>query len=321
MLRRMSALALLTAAVQGYALTLGPVQGKAVIGRSLDLVVSAAADGTDTESGQCPQAEVSYGDSRLPDALVTVSGLASGTAGWRVRASPPVNEPLVTLLLRVGCSALYSRSYVLLVDQDEPVRRGAATEPPARTRPVLDLPDASLVQAPVQLPAPRQRPSGIERLPAKTRPVADVTRTVKAGGADKPVAQQAAVPERLGPRLELELLEHGPALPPPAIPAAEAAPGPASAGAEGRQPASQRTAGAGQDLTGELQALRAEQARTQAVVAALQAQLAESRQPRWQDPLVLALLGLSSASLLALAWSWFRLQRQRWARAEPDRRQ
>lgn len=313
MLREMVALALLaSAAAQVTALTLGPAQGKAVIGHPLDLLVMVEADGSAQEAEQCLLAEVSYGESRLPAADVTATRLANRPSGWRIRTRLPVNEPLVTLQLRLGCVSTHSRSYVLLADQDESLQAVSGTGPLARSRIVADAPDAGLTPAPVRLPAARPRPPGVERLPAKSRPRPEPAAAKPVIGQLAGATIQQALPHRLGPRLELELLEHEAVVTAAdsnqvaAVPASNAAG--QTVGRSGHQPAA-----AAQDLASELQALRAEQARSRAVVEALQRQLAESRQPRWQDPLVLALLGLGSASWLALALSWIRLRRQRWA--------
>ena len=63
----------------------------------------------------------------------------------------------------------------------------------------------------------------------------------------------------------------------------------------------------------ELESMRAEQARMIAVVESVNAQLAQARVSRWQDPLLLGLLGSSAASLLGLLLAWARLRRQHWA--------
>ena len=255
MQRWIGALALLTAAAHGHAVTLGAVQGRVIIGRPLELVVMAAAGEALPQSDACPQAEVSYGDSRLTAAELSVTGLMQGKPGWRVHASRPVNEPLVTLLFRVGCGAGYSRSYVLLADQDSKV---AAARPAARTQAVAELETSPVLPAPVRLPP--ARPAGIERLPAKIRP---------SPGREAAAQRPQSFDTGLSP-----------------------------------------SQAAGREFRRELEDLRAEQARTRAIIAGLQRELAEARRPRWQDPLVLALLGLSAASLLALAWGWLRRRRQ-----------
>lgn len=329
MLKHATAITLLAAAGQIHALTLGAAQGQVVIGRPLELIVMAGAGASDAAAGQCLQAEVHYGDSRLPAAAVTVTTLApdeSGAVRWRVRASQPVNEPIVTLQMRVGCSHSYTRSYALLADQASaalPPRRmpelaarsrarAASSEAPARSvakpkasvqgglragptrqrKQSSEAPSRRTVSpAPIHLPPPRPRPSGIERALAKTRPAPVREVLVEVAAAEQPIAKPTA-PATTGPRLELDLIKTG------AMPFQLAGSG--------------STAGAG-GLQAELAGLKAEQARMRAAVEAVHLQLAQARRPRWQDPLVLGLLGLSTASLGALAWTWIRLGRQRWA--------
>lgn len=135
--------------------------------------------------------------------------------------------------------------------------------------------------------------------------------------AEQPVAKPAtpAAPATTGPRLELDLIETA-AMPFQLAGSGSAAGaggllGPvAAAPVKSEYPRPMAAAGS---LQAELAGLRAEQAHMRAAVEAVHAQLAQARRPRWQDPLVLGLLGLSAASLGALAWTWIRLARQRWA--------
>lgn len=336
MLKHAKVIGLLAAAAQAHALTLGAAQGQVVIGRPLELIVMAGAGESFTAAEHCLQAEVHYGDSRLPAAVVTLTALAtdeSGTSRWRVRANQPVNEPIVTLQMRLGCSSSYTRSYALLADQDlaaPPAPRMPETAmrtPRSRalsgemTTRAVEQPHAStpgeLVSAPINLPPPRPRPAGVERALAKTRPVTAPKEVPGPAVAEKP-ALKPAVPASTGPRLELDLIETAaPALQTAGggtdpLAGSLAAPAAAAAsdsvdGARAKPPA------AGGALQAELEGLRAEQVRMRAAIEAVNAQLAQARAPRWQDPLVLGLLGVSTASLLALAWTWIRIRRQHWA--------
>lgn len=359
MLKHATAITLLATSMQGHALTLGAAQGQVVIGRPLELVIMAGAGASDAAGEQCLQAEVHYGDNRLPASEVTVTSLAPdgmGTPRWRVRVSQPVNEPIVTLQMRAGCSSSYTRSYALLADQDlaaaPPQRvlvpaalaraRASTGEPssrsvekpkasdqaklsagPARQRKQSPEPSSrpAVSQAPISLPPPRPRPAGVERALAKSRPASVPEAVTEVAVAEKPVAMPAA-PVATGPRLELDLIENS------AMPFQLAGNGAATGTAVGlsalapsQAPAvgvadPARPAGpvaAPGSLQAELEGLRAEQERMRVAVEAVHAQLAQARKPRWQDPLVLGLLGLSAASLLALAWTWLRLRRQRWA--------
>lgn len=101
------------------AVSLGPVRGTALVGRTLDLSVLARLDAGDDAAALCTDAELMYSDTRLDSGKVTVRTSATGAAGQaliRVTSSVIVDEPVVSLVLRAGCSAKNSRRYVLLAD-------------------------------------------------------------------------------------------------------------------------------------------------------------------------------------------------------------
>ncbi len=101
------------------AVSLGPVRGTALVGQTLDLSVLARLDAGDDAAALCADAELMYSDTRLGSGKVTVRTSATGEAGQaliRVTSSVIVDEPMVSLLLRAGCSATNSRRYVLLAD-------------------------------------------------------------------------------------------------------------------------------------------------------------------------------------------------------------
>ena len=101
------------------AVSLGPVRGMALVGRTLDLSVLVRLDAGDDAAALCTDAELMYSDTRLDAGKVTVRTSATGEAGQaliRVTSSVIVDEPVVSLVLRAGCSAKNSRRYVLLAD-------------------------------------------------------------------------------------------------------------------------------------------------------------------------------------------------------------
>ena len=101
------------------AVSLGPVRGVAVVGRTLDLSVVARLDAGDDATAFCADAEVLYSDTRVDSGKVIVRTSATGEVGQalvRVTSSVIVDEPVVSLVLRAGCSAKNSRRYVLLAD-------------------------------------------------------------------------------------------------------------------------------------------------------------------------------------------------------------
>ncbi len=110
---------LLVQAVSSYALTLGPLQGNAWLGRRLDVSVVAKLDAGQSASALCSTAEVFHGDVQVDSSRVRV--LAEPTAktdevALRIVSSATVDEPVVTVRLRVGCESEVGRRYVLLPD-------------------------------------------------------------------------------------------------------------------------------------------------------------------------------------------------------------
>ena len=129
------------------AVSLGPVRGTALVGRTLDLSVLARLDAGDDASALCTDAELMYSDTRLDSSKVTVRTSATGEAGQaliRVTSSMIVDEPVVSLVLRAGCLAKNSRRYVLLADLPMlAAERSLSSISPAAVAGVLPAPAGS----------------------------------------------------------------------------------------------------------------------------------------------------------------------------------
>ena len=113
------ALGLLALALTGSAATLGRMQGAALIGRPLDLSVQVQLGETEDLASPCLEAEVFHADNRQDPSRIRVTlerGAQPDSALVRIVSSVPVDEPLVTVYLRAGCSQKSSRRYVLLAD-------------------------------------------------------------------------------------------------------------------------------------------------------------------------------------------------------------
>lgn len=190
-----AALALTTAAP--LAASLGQVKGSAVLGQSLNLAVEVGLDGTEPPELKCFSAQVMLGDAPLAPSLLQLSlkndASAQGLRQWlQVESSSVVNEPFLSLWVRIGCGVDVSRRYVLLADlapgATPPVLSVAGAEAPgargvravAVPTQVEDRVSASSPAAPgpvrparvaADQPAPvvKVTPSR-ERQPAKVRP-------------------------------------------------------------------------------------------------------------------------------------------------------
>ena len=110
---------LLSTALHSHAITLGRHGGAAVIGRTLDIRVEAMAGPNEDLSASCIRSEVFFGDAQLASGSVRITPQRTAPdakASIRVQTTVPVNEPVVSVVVRAGCDAPFSRRYVLLAD-------------------------------------------------------------------------------------------------------------------------------------------------------------------------------------------------------------
>jgi hypothetical protein len=112
-------LALASVAVQCASLTIGPAQGAAWIGRPLELSIPVVNDTLSDTAALCVHADVYYAETRQDASRVHVQQEPSDqadTVRLQLRSSTPINEPVVTVNLRVGCEDKSMRRFVLLAD-------------------------------------------------------------------------------------------------------------------------------------------------------------------------------------------------------------
>jgi hypothetical protein len=110
---------LLSTALPSSAVTLGRYGGAAVIGRPLDVRVEALTSPGEDLSELCFRANVLFGEAKLSSGAVRVSPQRSAPdakASIRIQTTLPVNEPVVSLEVSGGCSAPFTRNYVLLAN-------------------------------------------------------------------------------------------------------------------------------------------------------------------------------------------------------------
>ena len=200
------------------ALSLGQVQGQALIGRKLDLTVPLTLADGESGSSLCLEPKVSFGDDRLPAAAVQAEAVAGATGNQmlvRVQTTKPVNEPFLTLDLTVGCAQRSTRSYVLLADLQPIESLSAPTVSPAPvvstaaapkvvTSPAAANPAAAGVAGPKAAltaagDARRPIPNAAPKPVVQKRPAADMAPVVRAA---KPAVESVQ-----GARLKLDPLE------------------------------------------------------------------------------------------------------------------
>lgn len=320
---------LLFTAVSSSAVTLGRHSGAGVIGRPLDIRVQALLSPGEDIANLCVTADVLYGDVKISPGAIRITPQRTSPdaeASVRIQTLIPIDEPIVTVFLRAGCTTPFTRRYVLLADPvSEPARPSAAasTEQPASVAPTASqlpsvpavtgtpLPAASASESPaasgsaVRAPAPtrtvRERPRATER-PA--RPASVVRRPVDP-------------PPNLAPRLELEpfdlslAIERDPVLKlslsllsePTTSEETRAAAGLLWKAINASPEDILRDAQKLEVLEAESKGLREAEARSQTTIAELNSLVEQSRMWQWLVYLLGALLALAALGLL---WLWRR---------------
>ncbi len=92
---------------------------QSTLGQPLNFVATIALEPDETLSRDCLSAEVIAGDARVPPPNVHVSIGAVRDAGQRevrVSTASPIDEPVVTVELSIGCTSRMARRFVVFID-------------------------------------------------------------------------------------------------------------------------------------------------------------------------------------------------------------
>ena len=113
------------------ATSLGHYGGAVLLGRPLAISVPAVIDVQEDPSKLCLQADIFYAEQKIDSARVSVVSDKKSPVTLEtlisIRANVLVNEPIVSVYLRVGCIQKVERRYVVLADYDfEPNPKSAA---------------------------------------------------------------------------------------------------------------------------------------------------------------------------------------------------
>ncbi len=295
-----------------YALTLGALQGNAWLGRRLDVSAVAQLDAGQSTATLCATAEVFHADTKVDGSRVRVLTEPTGRANevnLRIVSSAAVDEPVVTIQLRVGCESETVRRYVLLPD--------APTEL-VPSNPVL--PAVSSAEAPVaSVPAPSV-PTGSGGQPEVAssdsgKPAA----AVKSAPVGKPEKKAAVVPAKPVAKVPVAAAPTPPAtgpgagrgrltLEPLVVPAERVAAVESAANTE-QVDELLKTAQRMEQLQTDIKVLLDQAAANDANQRALQARLQKAEETRFPDSLVYLLTGLLALCLAAIVMYWRRSAR------------
>lgn len=321
---------LLSTAVSGWAVTLGRHSGVALIGRPLDIRAQVLLASGEDPAALCLSADVLYGDSQVGGVRTQVIQSASGADVFlRIQTSQPVNEPVVTVFVRAGCQAPFTRRYVLLADPESEPAPATASAPspvpgllplvPSPGSPTAGSGDGPMSSVTVGEGERAEGSPGVSTARAAgatpaPRPAPRVTTPRPTAAAAPSVVRRPvpSAPAPAGPRLQLDPVDLSlPIDRDPVLRLSMALLSEPATSEEARQAAGllwkalnaspeelMRDAQKMAVLEAEAQGLRQEEARNQALIAELQAQLDEAGQRNW---LLYGLGLLLLLSLLALA--------------------
>ena len=175
------------------AMSLGRLNGAALIGRPLDMSVQAVLEPQDDASNMCLEADVFYADNKLDKSRLRVTLEKSASSPQqgviRIRSAVLVDEPVVTLYLRVGCQLKTERRYVSLADlvsEVAPDRSTPAAVPSPSTLATPSRPVANSAGNPTTvqgLPIPPFKDPATARKPDTPRALAATQGTKSAAPA------------------------------------------------------------------------------------------------------------------------------------------
>ena len=189
---RLVGIALLCAAFGSSALTLGRLRGAALLGQPLDVVIAVQAGPDEDLAGLCFEAEVFYADARVDPSRVRLKVEPTVQAQGptvRVSSSVKIDEPVVTVNLRAGCSQKTSRRYVVLAELASDVADlSPATTMPAPASPPVPVPGAAprALAGPGVATSPTTQRSG--RPPRRAPLAADAIAPVPNAGSARKLA-------------------------------------------------------------------------------------------------------------------------------------
>ena len=308
-------------ALGSAALTLGQAVGEVSIGQALELQIPVQLDASQSSPALCPEVDIYQGDIRQDSKHIQIQSAATAephTVHLKVHSSVLVDEPVVTVYLRVGCDQKTTRTYVLLADfpQDipaPPISLSAASALTAEDGGKTEVPWADAGGVP-------KAASGASSKQAMTSKTSRVQARSSKPASAKNHAGRASVealkphPAPLAktafkPHLQLALVE--------------------TMAERVSKPEASTTQGDGQEalahddqriaqLEGELRGLHEQASRQEAGLASLRQELKKTQAERVPVAVVYALLALLGICLTGLAYVWKRkAQPRRWTDQSP----
>lgn len=308
-------LVLASVALQCASLTIGPARGAAWIGRPLELSIPVIRDTPSDATALCVHADVYYAETQQEAALVHVQQEPTDqadTVRLRLRSSTPIDEPVVTINLRVGCEDRSMRRFVLLADLPT-IPDGLSEREIPEVTTALATPsdsDPATARAPSASPAPEGTHTSATGVPAPK---------TQAASAAPPAHRRPMAGRSVAPRTTVAKVKpSGPAAKPPGpsrsrlqldsvdilleriktLEAAAATPPPVETVSKD----SERL----QKLESDLQSLREQTAKNGATLLALQQQLERAQTQRVSTEWFYGLVALVMLCAVVIVTLWHR---------------
>lgn len=334
------------AASTAQALGFGRVSNSTVLGQPLNFEATVRLAPGEDVTPECVFADVYSGDNKLVAPLVRIQldpGADGSERRLRVRTTSVIDEPVVTVLVTLGCDGTMTRKFVAFVDPPaiglaesgvvgEPPMAGRAQSPAPTSQPRTTASTDATGVGSAAAPSPSVTPRPATR-PARSVRAAPRRSTAVAAAPKprRPRAQgvTAARPAAAAPVARLQL-EPAQALMPPSAAASVPSTSGAAAGSPDLPASGVQVAAAAMVADPAVDLLAKERARLQALedsltrvrdetqaaqraLATLQARVKEAESQRYANPLVYALAAVSALLALAVAVLW---RRQAQARNE-----
>lgn len=284
--------------VAAHAMSLGELQGTALIGRALNLSIPIQSAGSEALAEGCVRADVYYGDAQQKSPRITVQANQ-----LRLQLPELVNEPVVKVQVRTFCGASQIRNYVLLADlppdfsasvaANTPPAALAVTPGPSGADPApaaVVLPQAARTQAAkAGLPRPKkQASSAVKSKKVSSKPKAKAAAIKRPGDRKLVAAQQAKSVLKLDPLEILSDRMDNLELNMPFVPAEDAL-------LQSRQIAA---------LQDEVKSMRELAVKNDSALLALRGQLEQAQSEQVFTTLLYGLIALLLAAVAGLAWLW-----------------
>ena len=308
------AIFLLISVSDAAALTLEKFRGSIVLGRPLDFKVQANLGPNEELAALCLETEVFQAETLINPARVNIQLLKSNSENSstvRVSSSAIVDEPILTVVIKYGCSSKNFRRYVVFAD---PPSNNIDAAQAYDTAPIF-APSQSVTFAPAKVSPPTVAKTMRIVRPARTR---QTTATAANASAQSRLLGSSMPTRNTKPRLQLDGIEPSPQLTTRLKSTLELLTTPSELSSAQRteaaalwrvvSPESEDLSQERQRVTalqGELLNLRNRADKSDAEISRLSAQLKEAESSKYQNPLMyglLATLVLLIASVAFLRW-------------------